>query len=93
MGDLGYYFKELCYLGMWRGMCDFNPMMQEDTESQILGVERAEMIERCLGPDSITFLCKTQRQVSFRALLPAYADYIKVTDCPQIDSALLRDLI
>lgn len=48
--DLGYYFKELCYLGMWRGMCGFNPMMQEDTESQILGVERAEMIERCLRP-------------------------------------------
>lgn len=59
-------------------------MMQEDTESQILGVERAEMIERCLGPDSITFLCKTQGRVNVRALLPAYADYIKVTDCPQL---------
>lgn len=55
-------------------------MMQEDTESQILGAERAEMIERCLGPDSIPFLCKTQWRVSFRALLPVYADYIKVTE-------------
>lgn len=22
VGDLGYCFKELCYLGMWRGLCD-----------------------------------------------------------------------
>ena len=61
------------------------------------------MIERCLGPDSIPFLCKTQWRVSFRgtaaSLCRLYKGYrIKgmrflLPYRPQIDSALSRDLI